>query len=200
MWFCFSRCDLKITNKNKDTNANDGSRALRIGLGLYRFVCENGLIAGTSFFDERILHRGFTYEKLDEALKKVLEQSYRLKKEVEILQKSYLNADQLNEIANAFTGYKFNNNPNVTDLNQASLFRPERNDDFGQDAWTVLNVLQEKLIRGGVKYTYKKETKDDDGNVIKVDFINKKTRGTQAIDATVKHNQFAWDLVSKLVA
>jgi hypothetical protein len=38
-------------------NINDGGHALMIGIGLYRFVCMNGLTIGDDFFSRRIIHR-----------------------------------------------------------------------------------------------------------------------------------------------
>lgn len=38
-------------------NINDGGHAFMIGVGLYRFVCANGLVVGESFYNQRIIHR-----------------------------------------------------------------------------------------------------------------------------------------------
>ena len=38
-------------------NVNDGGHAFMVGVGLYRFVCTNGLVVGDSFYNQRIIHR-----------------------------------------------------------------------------------------------------------------------------------------------
>lgn len=38
-------------------NINDGGHALMVGVGLYRFVCANGLVVGDNFYSQRVIHR-----------------------------------------------------------------------------------------------------------------------------------------------
>ena len=38
-------------------NSYDGKSALKIGIGLYRMVCSNGLMVGEEYYSEKIIHR-----------------------------------------------------------------------------------------------------------------------------------------------
>ena len=40
--------------------------------------------------------------------------------------------------------------------NLDKLLEPTRDEDKGKDLWSVFNVIQEKFVRGGLKYQSKK--------------------------------------------
>ena len=42
-------------------------------------------------------------------------------------------------------------NAMLTDLEMVGLLTPNRSEDEGDDLWRVLNVVQEKFVRGGVE-------------------------------------------------
>lgn len=60
-------------------NINDGGHALMIGVGVYRFVCANGLVVGDDFFSRRIIHRkGQTLDNFLIHLEKDLTDAFRI--------------------------------------------------------------------------------------------------------------------------
>jgi hypothetical protein len=46
---------------------------------------------------------------------------------------------------------RFNAEKTLNDLEIVGLLTPNRKDDEGDDLWKVFNVVQEKMIRGGVQ-------------------------------------------------
>ena len=63
-----------------------------------------------------------------------------------------------------------------------------------------MNVIQEKIIRGGIKYTYEKPVLDQDNNVIGMDTARSTTRAITNISTSKNLNQFVFDEALKLVA
>jgi len=180
-------------------NSHDGSRALRLALGVFRFVCENGLIVGNSLEQYKISHKGFTYEKLDIALESLLLQIKKLHLRINDLSKT-----QLSDVDKEFLARKVMNSRllevnNVSGIDLESSLSSLRSEDNEGDAWTFLNILQEKLIRGGVDYFQQKEVKDEEGNILDRRVITRTTRPVTNINSVVQYNQLVWDEVYNLV-
>jgi hypothetical protein len=76
---------------------------------------------------------------------------------------------------------KGNENINVDDL-----LSPIRKDDRGDELWKVFNVVQEKLIKGGLVYNNKKEKMQ-------------KLRPIINIDRQIKVNKKLWELTEAYV-
>ena len=76
---------------------------------------------------------------------------------------------------------KGNKNINVDDL-----LSPIRKDDRGDELWKVFNVVQEKLIKGGLVYNNKKEKMQ-------------KLRPIINIDRQIKVNKKLWELTEAYV-
>jgi hypothetical protein len=78
----FRNDDVVINGKDGDTvfpqilltNSHDGKNAFTFQAGLYRLICENGLvIADTQFEDVKMRHMGYTFEDLQVLIKEMVE-------------------------------------------------------------------------------------------------------------------------------
>jgi len=49
---------------------------------------------------------------------------------------------------------------NLRAINTNLALYPRRDEDRGDTLWQVMNVVQEKLLRGGIPYTINQERKD----------------------------------------
>ena len=57
------------------TNSNDGKNAFTFTAGLFRMVCENGLVISTEQFnDVKMRHMGYTFEELQKQIRAMVEQ------------------------------------------------------------------------------------------------------------------------------
>ena len=57
------------------TNSNDGKNAFTFTAGLFRLVCENGLVISTEQFnDVKMRHMGYTFEELQTQIRAMVEQ------------------------------------------------------------------------------------------------------------------------------
>jgi hypothetical protein len=173
-------------------NSHDGTKAFNLFLGIFRLVCSNGLIVGESFTDKkpiRHIGNGF-YEKVDTRVDELLRETDRLVTMVERM-KHTTEFDRHRFINEAFQLRFTDDHENGKFYKpQTSFARAVRSADFGNDLWTTYNVLQEKLIRGGFRYTL-----DSKG-----ERSVRTAKGSTNINTNVKINTQLWDLAQSMVS
>ena len=78
----FRNNDIQITSEDGDnvfpqillTNSHNGKNAFTFTAGLFRMVCENGLVVSSREFENmKIRHYGYTFEELQETIKTMVE-------------------------------------------------------------------------------------------------------------------------------
>jgi hypothetical protein len=136
------------------TNSHDGKNAFTFTAGLFRLVCSNGLvIADEKFEDVKMRHMGYTFEDLQVQIKEMVE---RLPLTVESMNKMKgieLDVKQMKELAEKSLTTRFTKDQlKVVDINIDELINPVRDEDKGNDLWSVFNVIQEKIIEGDFSY------------------------------------------------
>lgn len=146
------------------TNSHDGLNCFKFMVGLFRLVCSNGLvIASERFADLKIRHINYSFEELRELTNKVIQE---LPVQVDLMtqMKNFeLSREQMLDLA--LKMYKLRRGFDITeecevDIDEETLedmLDPQREEDRTFDLWTVFNVLQEKVIKGG--YSYKEGDK-----------------------------------------
>lgn len=138
------------------TNSHDGMHAFKFMVGLYRVVCSNGLvIASDQFADLSIRHIAYTFQELRDLTAGVIAQ---LPKQIELIngmKRVILTKKQKIDFASA--AFKIRRGikadvPFMLPFDVAEeIIEPVRSEDHGDDLWTVYNILQEKMTRGGFK-------------------------------------------------
>jgi hypothetical protein len=136
------------------TNSNDGKNAFTFTAGLFRLVCENGLVISTQEFENvKIRHMGYTFEELQTQIRAMVEQlpltveSMNKMKAVELDEKSLVEFAE-KALATRFKAEELENIKVDLDI----LLEPTRPEDKGTDLWSVFNVLQEKILEGDFLY------------------------------------------------
>jgi len=136
------------------TNSHDGKSAFLFQAGLFRMICENGLVVSTQDFENvRIRHMGYTFAELQEQIKSMVE---RLPLTVESLNKmkaTVLSEEQAEALAERAVKSRFNDtvSENIK-IDLKKLLTPTRPEDNGKDLWSVFNVIQEKIMDGDFEY------------------------------------------------
>jgi len=127
------------------TNSHDGTSSVQFNIGIFRFACANGLIVGDSLYKERFIHNNNQVEKMREALKQLPERleivanTINKMQSIEVSQSDkYLLCNKLCELR----GFKGK-------VNFMDLLQPLRNADLNNDLYTIYNIVQEKMERGG---------------------------------------------------
>ena len=168
-------------------NSHNGMSTLSVSAGLHRLVCENGLTVATSTAESfKVKHQRF---ELDDV--KILTESFasklpKIEMSVNRMMEKELSTDEKIDFLRKSTEVRFGQNKVLTDLEMVGLLAPNRTEDVGDDLWRVLNVVQEKFVRGGVEMSSPKGRRT-------------KLRGLQNIMALNKVNTRLWELAEEMI-
>lgn len=137
------------------TNSHDGKNSFTFTAGLFRMVCENGLVISTQEFENvKMRHMGYSFEELQEKIKAMVEalpltvESMNKMKQKEVSEK-----EAIKFAKKALTTRFTEDQIKVFKIDLKELIQPVRDEDKGKDLWSVFNVVQEKIITGD--FTYK---------------------------------------------
>lgn len=126
-------------------NSHDGKSSLRIALGFFRFVCSNGIIAGTSAFQTRLIHRQANVEAAHEAVHTIAQRAPEMLEGIKAMRSTKLHP--LVEMTFVMEAAKLRwNEPSEDQLNALGVVR--REEDSRNDLWSVFNRVQETVSRG----------------------------------------------------
>ena len=136
------------------TNSHDGKNAFTFTAGLFRLVCSNGLvIADKKFNDVKMRHMGYTFEDLQVQIKEMVEQLPLTVESMNKMKGIELNKKQMKSLAKKALTTRFTKDQlKVTKIDLDELINPVRDEDCGNDLWSVFNVIQEKIIDGDFNY------------------------------------------------
>ena len=129
-------------------NSHDRSTAFTIGAGVYRFVCANGLVVAKKSFEHiKIRHIGHKEQKVAEAVELVMQKRPLIEQEIQRFASLTLSREQKLHFAQQAAALRFEKHLYVE---PTQLLQPKREADTKNDLYTVMNVVQENLIRGGM--------------------------------------------------
>ena len=137
------------------TNSHDGKNAFTFTAGLFRMVCENGLVISTNEFEKvSIRHMGYDFDELQ---KQVTEMVEKLPLTVESMNKmidTQMTQNSIVKFAKDMLAVRFPEDElrRIT-IDMDEFITPVRPEDKGDDLWSVFNVIQEKIIEGDFDYT-----------------------------------------------
>ncbi|EHL30482.1 DUF932 domain-containing protein [Legionella drancourtii] len=130
-------------------NSHDGLSSYRLMAGLYRQVCTNGLVAGKSYDEVRVKHQGDVIGNVIEGTYRVIESSQKMLQVVEQMGDCALPDEKLLEFSAQAHALRFSEDANLV-IEPKNLLVPRRREDMKRDLFSVFNVVQENLIKGGV--------------------------------------------------
>jgi hypothetical protein len=159
----FRNNDIMVTGNDGDvvypqillTNSHDGKNAFTFKCAIFRMICENGLIVSTQeYSDLKIRHYGYNFEALQEQIHTIVDQLPLTVESMNKMKQIFLSENQMVEfakkaIASRFTEEEIEN----VEIDWEDLLTPTRPEDKGNNLWSILNVVQEKLVHGMFNYT-----------------------------------------------
>jgi hypothetical protein len=158
----FRNLDVVINGSDGDTvfpqilltNSNDGKNAFTFTAGLFRMVCENGLVVSTQEFENvRIRHMGYTFEELQGQVRAMVEQLPLTVESMNKMKSVQLDEEQAKELAKKALTTRFTKDQvEAMNFDLDELLKPTREEDKGSDLWSVFNVIQEKILDGSFSY------------------------------------------------
>ncbi len=165
-------------------NSHDGSSSYQMLPGLFRSVCQNGLICGQSFGEVRVPHKGNVVEKVIEGAYEVLGIFDRVEEKRDAMESLTLPVPARQAMANAALRYRFGEEHQPVSVSQ--LLTPRRYEDYSDDLWTVYQRIQENLIKGGLAGRNAKGRRSH-------------TRAVKGIDGDVKLNRALWVMAENML-
>lgn len=136
------------------TNSHDGKNSFTFTAGLFRMVCENGLVVSTQEFENvKLRHMGYTFKELQEKIKAMVEAlPLTVESMNKMKQKKVEEKEAIKFAKKALTTRFTEDQIRVFKIDLKELIQPVRDEDKGNDLWSVFNVVQEKIITGDFKY------------------------------------------------
>ena len=158
----FRNPDVQINGKGGDTvfpqvlltNSHDGKNAFTFTAGLFRMICENGLVISTTQFEDvKMRHMGYSFEELQVKIKEMVEKLPLTVESMNKMQATELGQKQAIAFAKKAITTRFKDDElKRIKIDFKDLLTPTRDEDKGKDLWSVFNVVQEKIIDGDFAY------------------------------------------------
>ncbi|WP_134604652.1 DUF932 domain-containing protein [Pseudomonas aeruginosa] len=166
-------------------NSHDGTSSYQMLAGMFRFVCQNGLVCGDTVADVRVPHKGDVAAQVIEGAYEVLHGFEQAQQSREAMRAVTLNSGEAEVFARAALALKYDDPAKPAPITERQVLAPRRLDDNRADLWSVFNRTQENLIRGGLL--------GHGGNGRR-----QRTRPVQGIDQDVRLNRALWLLADGL--
>lgn len=164
-------------------NSHDGSSSYQMLPGLFRSVCCNGLVCGTSLGEVRVPHKGNVVEKVIEGAYEVLGVFDRVEEKRDAMQSLFLPPPAQQALAKAALTYRFGEEHQP--VTESQVLSARRWQDEQNDLWSVFNRLQENLSKGGLSGRSAQGKRS-------------RTRAVIGIDGDIKLNRALWVMAEEL--
>ena len=173
------------------TNSHDGFNSFKFMVGLFRLVCSNGLIlCSDEMVNMSIRHINYSFEALRTVVSSAIEQIPYIVNTMNTMKNTKLSEAEKKELATAVVKIRKDVEDDekfsIDEATVMDILMPVREEDKGDDLWTVFNVCQEKMIKGGFQSTSKND---------KV----RKQRKITSIKKDVEYNQRLWEIATKFM-
>ena len=149
-------------------NSYDGTKALNIRVGIFRFVCANGIVTGHNLVPNlQILHSNTHWSDMIDDFIDNYEEKYNAQVEsITQMKERKMSLDEAYHLAEKALQFRHYDKRIINDaVDPLELLIAKRKEDRGDSAWLRFNVLQESMING----LYRKY--DNDGGIKKAKII-----------------------------
>lgn len=198
----FQNPDIKITKTMENgekvvdtypriilTNSHDGFNSFKFMLGMFRMICSNGLIVcNNQMVDMSIRHINYDFEELRKIVASAIEQVPDIVNTMNEMRNVILTNEQktalATEVVKIRKGVEDDDNYVVDTEVVEDILTPVRAEDNGQDLWTIFNICQEKMIKGGFGLKNNKNKL-------------RKQRNITSIKKDMEFNQRLWNTASQ---
>lgn len=171
-------------------NSHDLGSAFHLSASIWRKICGNGLMVATDLFNYTHKHIGFKPSEFVDSAYKIADNAGQIAQKVDQYKTIELQPNERGIFAAAAHSLLYDQ-PSEAPVTPERLLREKRHDDKGKDLWTTYNVLQENIIKGGMKGS----KRDANGKIRHVT-----TRPVKSIDRDIKLNKALWILTEKMAA
>lgn len=160
-------------------NAHDGSSSVTFMIGVYRIVCSNGLVIGSSLSKPiRVRHLHANRERLHAVYNQLVAQITILDRAISNMRSTPVSLEAEHAFIDSAVQLRWGDKvPQNKKFDSNSLNMAHRLEDTTPNVWTLYNRVQENILNKGRGY-----------------------RRVASIDKNIKINQGLWDAALKLAA
>lgn len=173
------------------TNSHDGFNAFKFMVGMFRLVCSNGLVCGEEMLNMSIRHINYNFEELRKIVANAIEQVPNIVNTMNQMRTIIPTEEQKVALATEVLKIRKGVAPEeVIEVDNnviEDILTPVREEDKTQDLWTIFNICQEKMIKGGFSAPSRKSRK-------------RKQRAITSIKKDMEYNQRLWQTASQYLA
>lgn len=138
-------------------NSHNGLSAFSVSSGLHRLVCSNGLTVPTSVADSiSVKHMRVDMGTVRQITDQFAERLPLIQRAVGKMENTFLTEGQTMDMLNKAMLIRWDKGSIPSNIKLEELIKPEREGDVGNSVWKTFNVIQEKFVRGGIKYQSKR--------------------------------------------
>jgi len=125
------------------TNAHDGTSAAKFMMGVYRFICSNGLVVGSTYAKEVVRHSGEQARSLIERVRALSKNTGPLFAQIDGWSRKELAPSETIEFARLAAVLRFGD---AQRFDPAQLLATHRPEDENHTLWRVFNRVQENAL------------------------------------------------------
>ena len=163
-------------------NNHMGTGSFKFEMGIFRLVCENGLILKDKDFGGfNMRHSGYSFEQLQETLNAAMERLPEVVGKINTYNQIMMSKEAQKAFAQQAFALRSYQDRQLTETELEEFLAPRRKEDEGDSLWVVLNRIQESVLKGGYSITNKKNKL-------------RRAKSIKNIQQDIKLNQQVWEL------
>jgi Domain of unknown function (DUF932) len=163
-------------------NNHMGTGSFKFEMGIFRLVCENGLILKDKDFGGfNMRHSGYSFEQLQETLNVAMERLPEVVGKINTYNQIIMSKEAQKAFAQQAFALRSYQDRQLTETELEEFLAPRRKEDEGDSLWVVLNRIQESVLKGGYSITNKKNKL-------------RRAKSIKNIQQDIKLNQQVWEL------
>ena len=163
-------------------NNHMGTGSFKFEMGIFRLVCENGLIIKDKDFGGfNMRHSGYSFEQLQETLNTAMTRLPEVVGKINDYNQIIMSKEAQKAFAQQAFALRSYQDRQLTETELEEFLAPRRKQDEGDSLWVVLNRIQESVLKGGYSITNKKDKL-------------RRAKSIKNIQQDIKLNQQVWEL------
>ncbi len=187
----FAQPDLIMRDERIDLllyNSHDRGCSFKIMVGIWRFICSNGLVVGDEYANFSHKHIGFNPDDFMQSAVQIAGSAGNIAGQMDELKQIELIPEAQSIFAKSAHQLVYDE-PNEAPVQANDLLKTRRYEDEGCNVWNTYNRIQENIIDGGLR-----------GSKVGANGRRRRvtTRPVKALDKNLKLNQALWVLTQEM--
>lgn len=169
-------------------NSHDGTSSVQLAAGVYRLACANGIVvADSTVASIRLGHHKLEMDTVINSAHTILGQAQKVSEVIECWKGTQISKDDAFHLAEQGIKLRW---PDAASqpVSPIIILGVNRQEDVGNDLWTVFNRIQENVIRGG---------QHDNSRMTAFGKAFRATRTVKSLTEDVRINKGLWEIASQ---